>query len=257
MFWRLLHEVLLLIPKSMEAKRDVKKSLFWSANQRFFRQMLMAGKVKRCSILAKQAIDDGQCVVIGLQSTGEANAALAKEEYGDESDDLVSAPRMVLLRLIKYNLFNFKQGTNFGDCDIRKLQAIVFRSMQEWAKLPSCDVESIIVQREEQKFSEAVDRRQNLEEKRRLKEVHEAMEIKKRAEAAANGYLSSSSYQLAASNAPLHPRSAAASTHQRASAASTIDDDGIDEIVEVNTNDLFMSPVMLPDPSSPLTYHVA
>ncbi len=49
-FWRLMYEVLLLLPKPPEGRggktlKDIKKSLFWSANQRFFRQMLMGGKV--------------------------------------------------------------------------------------------------------------------------------------------------------------------------------------------------------------------
>jgi hypothetical protein len=35
--------------------------------------MLMAGKVEYCAKLSHQAVQDGMCVVIGLQSTGEAN----------------------------------------------------------------------------------------------------------------------------------------------------------------------------------------
>ena len=41
------------------------------------------------------------CVVIGLQSTGEAGTTLARDEQGDEMDDFVSAPKMILYRLIK------------------------------------------------------------------------------------------------------------------------------------------------------------
>ena len=37
------------------------------------RQMLMAGKVEYCAKLSHEAVKDGMCVVIGLQSTGEAN----------------------------------------------------------------------------------------------------------------------------------------------------------------------------------------
>jgi hypothetical protein len=35
------------------------------------------------------------CVVIGLQSTGEANTSAAREMGGDELDDYVSAPLMI------------------------------------------------------------------------------------------------------------------------------------------------------------------
>ena len=40
--------------------------------------------------MAKQAVAEGMCVVIGLQSTGEANTNLLKELKNEEFDDLVS-----------------------------------------------------------------------------------------------------------------------------------------------------------------------
>lgn len=47
--------------------------------------------------------------VIGLQSTGEASTTLARDQNGDAAmDDFVSAPQMILLRLINLNLFSFK-----------------------------------------------------------------------------------------------------------------------------------------------------
>jgi hypothetical protein len=46
---------------------------FWSSHQRFFKYLCMACKVPRVIQLANEATSSGKCVVIGLQSTGEAN----------------------------------------------------------------------------------------------------------------------------------------------------------------------------------------
>ena len=44
--------------------------------------------------MAKQALAEGKCVVIGLQSTGEARTADVVSERGEELDDFVSGPRV-------------------------------------------------------------------------------------------------------------------------------------------------------------------
>ena len=62
---------------------------FWAAHQRFFRSLCMSMKIPTLVEIARKAIDGGQCVVIGLQSTGEArlNDALSA---GDDLDDVAS-----------------------------------------------------------------------------------------------------------------------------------------------------------------------
>ena len=49
--------------------------LVWSAQQRFFGQMIMASKISEVVSLVKKSIADNMCCVIGLQSTGEAAAS--------------------------------------------------------------------------------------------------------------------------------------------------------------------------------------
>lgn len=57
-----------------------------SAHQRFFKLMLMAAKVPTCAQIALDAVRDGMCVVIGLQSTGEANTnAVSAQRAGTGS----------------------------------------------------------------------------------------------------------------------------------------------------------------------------
>ena len=59
-------------------------SQFWGAHQRFFKQLLMAMKVPSVVALAQEARRAGKCVVIGLQTTGEARMAEALKEAGEE-----------------------------------------------------------------------------------------------------------------------------------------------------------------------------
>ncbi len=47
--------------------------------------------------ISKQALQDGQCVVIGLQTTGEARTAELVSEQGSELDDFVSGPKVTAL----------------------------------------------------------------------------------------------------------------------------------------------------------------
>ncbi|KAK3121295.1 hypothetical protein QOZ80_8BG0650290 [Eleusine coracana subsp. coracana] len=77
--------------------------LYWASHQRFFRHMCMSAKVPAVVRLAKEALADEKCVVIGLQSTGEARTEEAITKYGVELEDFVSGPRELLLKLIEDN----------------------------------------------------------------------------------------------------------------------------------------------------------
>ena len=48
----------------------------------------------------RRALEEGKCVVIGLQSTGESHTTAAIEKEGDELDDFVSAPRASVEKLL-------------------------------------------------------------------------------------------------------------------------------------------------------------
>ncbi|EMS67852.1 Protein strawberry notch-like protein 1 [Triticum urartu] len=77
--------------------------LYWSSHQRFFRHMCMSAKVPAVVKLAKEALAENKCVVIGLQSTGEARTEEAVTKYGVEMEDFVSGPRELLLKLVEEN----------------------------------------------------------------------------------------------------------------------------------------------------------
>lgn len=79
--WQLLA---LILPKSgcWEPAGGRMMSMFWGDHQRFFKAMLMAAKVPALADEASKAIQNSHSVVIGLQSTGEANMQSEKEKQG-------------------------------------------------------------------------------------------------------------------------------------------------------------------------------
>uniref|UniRef100_A0A8C9VLV2 Strawberry notch homolog 1 (Drosophila) n=1 Tax=Scleropages formosus TaxID=113540 RepID=A0A8C9VLV2_SCLFO len=88
----------------MDAEQRMKKSMwgqFWSAHQRFFKYLCIASKVRRVVQLAREEVKNGKCVVIGLQSTGEARTLEALEEGGGELNDFVSTAKGVMQSLVE------------------------------------------------------------------------------------------------------------------------------------------------------------
>lgn len=94
------------IDKALELLEDdphIKKAVwgqFWAAHQRFFKYLCIASKVKHAVGLARDALKSNKCVVIGLQSTGEAKTLEALEDQGGELTDFVSTAKAVFYTLI-------------------------------------------------------------------------------------------------------------------------------------------------------------
>ena len=88
------------IQLSMNADPKVIWPVFWSAHQRFFKYLCIAVKVKHAVKVAEEAVESGKCVVIGLQSTGEARTL---EQIGNEEElsDFVSTAKGVLQSLVE------------------------------------------------------------------------------------------------------------------------------------------------------------
>ncbi|KAK9815574.1 hypothetical protein WJX72_006088 [[Myrmecia] bisecta] len=106
-------------------------SLYFSAQQRFFRQMLMASKVPETAKLALDAVEkQGMCVVIGLQSTGEANTEAKRRETGDEMEDFVSAPQLILQQFLE-NHFPVCSSDLCAD-ELLELQHDAYTTLQRW-----------------------------------------------------------------------------------------------------------------------------
>ena len=65
--------------------------------QRFFKYLCIAAKVPEVVRLAKKALVDGKCIVIGLQSTGEARTLEQLEQNDGELSGFVSTAKLVFL----------------------------------------------------------------------------------------------------------------------------------------------------------------
>lgn len=78
----------------VNAEQRMRKTMwaqFWSAHQRFFKYLCIAAKVRHAVKVASDAVKCGKCVVIGLQSTGEARTLEQIENEGELSDFVSTA----------------------------------------------------------------------------------------------------------------------------------------------------------------------
>ena len=66
---------------------------FWASHQRFFKYMCIAAKVPETIRLTKRALEEGKCVVIGLQSTGEARTLEQLERNEGELSAFISTTK--------------------------------------------------------------------------------------------------------------------------------------------------------------------
>jgi hypothetical protein len=91
----------LKIPKNSK-NHGVVMRYFWGSHQRFFKSLCVALKVPSAIALAQRALGEGKCVVIGLQSTGEAAMERSmKNPDQDSMDDFISSPMVLLKTVIK------------------------------------------------------------------------------------------------------------------------------------------------------------
>nr|XP_020649832.1 protein strawberry notch homolog 2 isoform X1 [Pogona vitticeps] len=119
---------------------ESRKSLwgqFWSAHQRFFKYLCIAAKVRRLVELAKEELSKDKCVVIGLQSTGEARTREVLDENEGRLNCFVSAAEGVFLSLIQKHFPSTKRKRERGTGIKRKRKQRV-RGGPKAAK-PTCD----------------------------------------------------------------------------------------------------------------------
>nr|XP_054771437.1 uncharacterized protein LOC129279369 [Lytechinus pictus] len=76
-------------------------SMFWSCHQRFFKQLCLGVKVPTIVEQAKSSLAEGKCVVIGLQTTGEASLESEMTKHDTTLPGFVSVAREILTRFIQ------------------------------------------------------------------------------------------------------------------------------------------------------------
>lgn len=75
---------------------------YWGAQQRFFKLLCVSMKVDGVVQAAQKDLDDGKCVVIGLQSTGESASDSLDLKPG-MTYDMVSVAREILINFVENN----------------------------------------------------------------------------------------------------------------------------------------------------------
>lgn len=96
--WALLRSHLARAAFHTGATKDVWKP-FWGAQQRFFKLLCVSMKTPSIVKEAREALAAGQCVVIGLQSTGEAAMDALQRKPGDVTG-FVSVCREILVQFV-------------------------------------------------------------------------------------------------------------------------------------------------------------
>ncbi|XP_058138195.1 LOW QUALITY PROTEIN: protein strawberry notch homolog 2 [Dasypus novemcinctus] len=114
---------------------------FWSAHQRFFKYLCIAAKVRRLVALAREELARDKCVVIGLQSTGEARTREVLDQRDGRLDCFVSAAEGVFLSLIQKHFPSTKRKRDKAAGAKRKR-----RPRGRGAKLsrPACEAAGVI-----------------------------------------------------------------------------------------------------------------
>lgn len=74
---------------------------FWSAHQRFFKNLCIASKVSHVVKMVREAARQGKAVVIGLQSTGESRTLEHLELYQGELSNFVSTSKMIVQSFVE------------------------------------------------------------------------------------------------------------------------------------------------------------
>lgn len=100
-FWFLLLRVFEAVYANIgeDKKARLRMGQFWGAHQRCFRQLILSAKVPRLAEMAVDAtVNKNMAVVIGLQSTGEANTKSATADADGECEcefnDWISTPQV-------------------------------------------------------------------------------------------------------------------------------------------------------------------
>ena len=76
---------------------------FWGSHQRFFKQLCVSMKVPKVIEETKNALQEGYCVVIGLQTTGEASLMQDISQTKGNINKFMSLCNEILKRFIKQN----------------------------------------------------------------------------------------------------------------------------------------------------------
>ncbi|XP_078614112.1 uncharacterized protein LOC144883439 isoform X1 [Branchiostoma floridae x Branchiostoma japonicum] len=121
-------------------------STFWSSHQRFFKQLCMGMKVPAIVQEAKESLEKGYCIVIGLQTTGEASLECELSKHGGQVLGFVSLCKEIYTRFVHQHFPTHIQGQEEKEdfwCKSAKDLLLGFADKME---LPNSPLDEIIDQ---------------------------------------------------------------------------------------------------------------
>ena len=101
--WNELKRSIIIATDRTNSKKPQLWGQFWAAHQRFFKQLCISMKVPKIVKEANEALIDGYCVVIGLQTTGESSLMHEFAERSSKINSFISLSGEILRRFIIQN----------------------------------------------------------------------------------------------------------------------------------------------------------
>ena len=98
--WNELRRSLTIAIERTKSNRSQLWRLFWATHQRFFKQLCISMKVPKIINETKEALRDGYCVVIGLQTTGESSLVHEMAENTSAVSGFISLSGEIMKRFI-------------------------------------------------------------------------------------------------------------------------------------------------------------
>ncbi len=117
--WDQLRQSLTKATEIVNSTQNMRRPLwcqYWSSHNKYFKYLSISAKVMPAVRIAKEAVKNGKCVVIGVQSTGEAYTLEQMEKEGGGLSDFVSTTKNILLSLVNrhFPVSGYYDGTIGG-----------------------------------------------------------------------------------------------------------------------------------------------
>ncbi|EFX62986.1 LOW QUALITY PROTEIN: hypothetical protein DAPPUDRAFT_308752 [Daphnia pulex] len=117
--WDQLRQSLTKATEIVNSTQNMRRPLwsqYWLSHNKYFKYLSISAKVMHTVRIAKEAVKNGKCVVIGVQSTGEAYTLEQMEKEGGGLSDFVSTTKNILLSLVNrhFPVSGYYDGTVGG-----------------------------------------------------------------------------------------------------------------------------------------------
>ena len=115
--WHDVRKQFLILSEKRGEKSKHFMNLYWSAHQRFFKLLCVSFKIPFVVKEVEEALERGECALIGLQTTGEAQDTRLNLDYGFECDVPISTTQEILRQFIREHFKTDIDGKSNGTAE--------------------------------------------------------------------------------------------------------------------------------------------